>query len=157
LVSDDIACDAKVTIGGVLEAFTRLRTGDRSKVFRKARPDIRTDVREHFQRQEGPQGRWRGLAVSTMIQRSKTKRGRKMNRRRLLGRLSSSFAITTSRDGARVIWRPRWSNTQNAGGRTGRGAVIASRQFAFVSRRFMTGLRDRFRAALVRLWMGRGI
>lgn len=148
-----VSFDAKVTIGGVIDALRRVEKLPTAKVFRNAKPDLRKELREHGANQEGPSGRWPSLASTTVERRARGK-GR---RRKLLGRMPGIFKIDSNRERIRATSPVKWSRVHDEGGRGGKGARIPERRFVWVSRRFNMRLRDRFRDALWRAWIGKGL
>lgn len=101
--------------------------------FRKAKPVMRLDQRDHAKKQMGPGGRWPARAKSTARKlRSKGKRPR------LLGKLPISTTYVATKTGVRGLSRVSWSNAHNQGARVGRGSVLPKREYLWISDDLLT-------------------
>jgi hypothetical protein len=135
--------------------FDRLRKVDIKDAFLELRGPAVFDQRHHWRKDEAPDGRWPGLAASTLERRTR-KRGRAKNGRqqswprKLLGRFPTAMqSIATTRS---LIVRSRvkrFSMVHQEGGRAGHGARIPRRQYMWISDWLRAQAVERFKKALV--------
>lgn len=118
------------------------RGGDLRPVWKAIRPFVRADVADHFVKQEGPAGGWKGYAPST-IQRIRDSKGtvRKRGKRKghltrkgerrvgnMLGSLKSAWVFRTRGDEFVMTSRVWWSDSHMQG-----NGKLPARPFAWVS------------------------
>lgn len=126
------------------------RTTNRlAPAFRELRKPMRDDQREHQRQQEGPDGKWKPRAPSTMAAIRRRKRRRLP---RLLGRIPA--AIKVKSDGKSVTAQPAvwWFAIHQHGGRAGRGAKIPARPFLWVSDALIAHASKVLRDAFLEAW-----
>jgi phage gpG-like protein len=90
---------------------------------------MRADQRDHSKQKEGPDGKW----PARKRLGSSTKKARRRNARKLLGKLPNAVVITASSTSVVARSRAAWSSVHQDGGRAGKGAVIPRRQFLWIS------------------------
>lgn len=140
-----------VDISDVLQGLHAMqaRGMDLRPVFRDVREQLKHDVEEHFEKKEGSDGSWPGLAPSTIERRRQmkgsvrrrgarkgelTKRGaRRVGN--LLGRFRrpNTYRFFTSRQDLTMKARGGWAGLHQFGGVVGRGAVVPQREFLWAS------------------------
>lgn len=134
-----IVTDIQVIVrtGSVLRGLQALARMDNAKVFRRCRPLVRADQRQHAAKQEGPDGAWPPLASSTKERRARMAKLGKTSKRkassRMLGRLPGANRMDINRSRLRDMSRVRWSMIHQEGGIAGHGARIPRRTFKWVS------------------------
>ncbi len=152
-----------VDVRDVLRGFDAMRAAgkDLRPVFRTVREALRQDVQDHFERNEGPEGRWAPYARSTLdraLQRRKFKRKRGASRghftkrgeswaRNQLGRLKWPSAHKFIMDAQSLVYvaRTGWAGVHQFGGTAGKGSVIPARPFMWASEKLV----NEFRHALI--------
>jgi phage gpG-like protein len=102
------------------------------EAFRKIRPHMRKDQREHAARREGPESSWPRRAPSTIAKSARSKTGRRIVRRPL-GKLPSAVTYFANDRGAFAKSRVRWSGAHQHGARIARGHVLPARPFLWIS------------------------
>lgn len=158
--------EAKIDLRKVENALRRLQLAGHNlaPVFKSSRKPLRADQREHQKDQRGPDGKWPGLAPSTIKRRTVKGGGRRyrgVRRRksrklsRLLGRLPRDFKITF--DARKLRAASRWprSGVHQHPGRTIRannGAVIPDRTFLWPSPDLLRHIAKAARDYLSRAW-----
>lgn len=107
------------------------------KVFAEAKLIIFQDVMRHFQKQEGPDGKWKPLKLATLKRRRQAGRGAKILQD--TGRLKNSISGIASSRGAEVGTNMVYARTHQKG----RGN-IPQRQFLWLSKEAGNRILDRF-------------
>lgn len=102
------------------------------EAFRKIRPHMRKDQRDHAARREGPEASWPKRAPSTMQRMKRSATGRRIVRRPL-GKLLTAVTYTASNEGAFARSRVDWSGAHQHGARIARGHVLPARPFLWIS------------------------
>jgi phage gpG-like protein len=100
--------------------------------FRKIRPHMQRDQREHAQRREGPEAKWAQRAPSTLAKFKRGKTGRRLVRRPM-GKLPGAVTYSASDKGVFGRSRVRWSGAHQEGARIARGNVLPARPFLWIS------------------------
>lgn len=144
--------ETTVNVRRLFDRFDRVKRRDQRRVFSDARKPLRADLRDHAKNQAEPDGRWPGLAATTVARRAQ---GKKRHRRRLLGRLPYAIAIQSGPTFVRAVSRARWSNVHQRGGTAGHGARIPRREFMWASRKPVREVRTMLKAAIMAAWKGR--
>jgi len=146
------------------------RGHDLKPVFLKARKYLRRDTSDHQKKLEGPTGRWKGLAPSTIAQRmqraGKQGRARRAHRvgpiRRprgaILGRkLTNAYQVFIWDEKMIAKSRVAWSGVQAYGGRAGKGAVIPGRDWLWVDDTFLQAVLNICSVRYGELWRKIGV
>lgn len=127
----DLFVSVTVDIGKVEEGFDAMerRAGMLGDAFRQLKKPMRADQRSHSKQKEGPDGAW----PARKRLGSGTKKARRRNARKLLGRLPNAIVVKSYRSAVVAQSRASWSSVHQEGGRVGRGAVVPRRQFLWIS------------------------
>jgi hypothetical protein len=102
------------------------------KAFRRIRPHMRKDQRDHAARREGPESAWPKRAASTLAKMGRSKSGRRLVRRPM-GKLTTAVAYSASDKGVFGESRVPWSLAHYARTRVGHGAILEARPFLWIS------------------------
>lgn len=137
---------ASVDIRGVIAAINRVRKVKMRPIFRAARKPIRSDLRDHAAKMEGPEGRWKARAQAT--------RDRRGNRGRLLRRLPTAWSFNETETYLRGVNLVKWSGAHIRGERVGHGTRLPRRNFSWISRVARATVRRLFVDALRKAWKG---
>lgn len=100
--------------------------------FRKIRPHMRKDQREHAARREGPETSWAPRAPSTIAKFKRGKTGRRLTRRPM-GKLLTAVRYAASDRGVFGMSRIWWSGAHQHGARIAGGHVLPARPFLWIS------------------------
>lgn len=119
----------RVNLGVFDRIRVAVRNPDLRPAWKEARKPVRKDLRDHANKQAGPDGSWPGYAETTKKRQAE---GRKKPRR-LLGRLPGAVRSTMNRTRLLFTWRTKWAEAQRIGGTVGHGARLPARDWAFVS------------------------
>lgn len=122
------------------DGFDRMARRGRSLggAFRKIKPMLRADQKEHAAKASGPDGPWPPRASSTMARTRRGKRRhlgrrRRKSSRRPLGKIVTAVTFSASVRGAFGKSKIPWSDAHQDGARVGRGATLPARPFFYIS------------------------
>lgn len=146
------------------------RANDLRPVFRVIRRDVNEELKEHFERGEGPAGDWPAWSQATtekflgrLDSRGRREnvynrgaRAGQLNRRgmrralNMLGRLKSAWDFQMDRTTLMATSRVPWSGVHQDGGKAGRGARVPARPFMWITQ----GLQARAASLIARYVAG---
>lgn len=141
----------RAKIDGVMKALDRMGRIPKSAIYRRLKPQLRQELRDHGKRQQSPEGRWRALAATTLARRARAKRRRN---KKLLGRLPNLWQIEANAESLKATNLVKWSRIQDEGGRGAKHANIPARKFAYVGSRFLWIVSKAFLRACIGLFTG---
>lgn len=100
--------------------------------FVEIKAAMKLDQREHREQEMGPDGKWSPRKASTLKSEKLHHKGRVVPRK-ILGKLPTAVTYKAIGSGAFGESKIRWSESQQGGGRVGKGAMIPARPFLWVS------------------------
>lgn len=137
---------------------------DPKALFKRNRPILRRDQKDHFDELRGSEGAWPSRAASSLRKvmgnkkKSRTKKGRlrKSAQKRLrnqLGRLKTFWKFRQSKGELEVASGARkWAGVHQDGGVAGHGARIPKREFVYISDDFFRQFVDDYLQEVVLQW-----
>lgn len=150
-----LAVQATIDLRSWKRWFTGIARVDTRKVFNDLRGFVRFDQRHHWNKEEGPDQHWPGLAPSTLERRTR-KRGRDKSGRnrswpkKLMGRFPTALQLKPSAKQMLVLSRVRkFSWVHQHGGAIGNGAHLPRRQFLWISDWLLDQSRKAFEKAML--------
>ena len=141
------------------------RAIDPRNLFKRQRPLLKDDQKEHFENLEGTTSQWPPRASSSIRRargnkkKSFTKRGRlrKAAKRRLrnqLGRLKTFWKFRVTPQFLEIASGAQWAGIHQAGGVAGHGSRIPQREFVWISDDILRQFQDDYLNELIKAWEG---